>query len=128
MKPETAFGITPERLITIDYFNEEVCGFPGINSEILIKSLKNIVISSGSACTSSSVESSYVLSGMGLPKKTIDSSIRIGIGRFTTKSDINHAINIILINTCVESNGHFQIHGLLSFIVTYTKCKKIPII
>ena len=43
-------------------------------------------------------------------------------------SDFNHAINNMLINTCVESNGHFQIHGLLSFIVTYTKCKKIPII
>ena len=68
---------------------------PGINSEILIKNLKNTVISSGSACTSSSVEASYVLSGMGLPKKTIDSSIRIGIGRFNTKSDINYAIKDI---------------------------------
>tara|TARA_X000000950_G_C13776226_1_gene603129 strand:+ start:15 stop:722 length:708 start_codon:yes stop_codon:yes gene_type:complete len=68
---------------------------PGINSEVLIKNLKNTVISSGSACTSSSVEASYVLSGMGIPKKTIDSSIRIGIGRFNTKSDINYAIKDI---------------------------------
>ena len=34
MKPETAFEMTPERLITIDYFDEEVCGFSGIKSEI----------------------------------------------------------------------------------------------
>ncbi|MAH89315.1 MAG: IscS subfamily cysteine desulfurase [Pelagibacterales bacterium] len=79
---------------------------PGINSELLIKSLKNTVISSGSACTSSSVESSYVLSAMGLPKKKIDSSIRIGIGRFTTKSDINHAIKDI-----TQTVGKLRVNG-----------------
>ncbi len=68
---------------------------PGINSEVLIKNLKNTVISSGSACTSSSIEPSYVLNAMGLSKNTIESSVRIGIGRFTTKSDINYAIKDI---------------------------------
>ena len=68
---------------------------PGINSENLIKNLKNTVISSGSACTSNNIEASYVLSGMGLSKEVVNSSIRIGIGRYTTKKDINNAIKDI---------------------------------
>ena len=69
---------------------------PGINSEKLIKNLKNTVISSGSACTSNNIEASYVLSGMGLSKEIVNSSIRIGIGRFTTKKDIDIAIKEII--------------------------------
>ena len=53
------------------------------------------MISSGSACTSNNVEPSYVLSGMGLPKEVVNSSIRIGIGRYTTKKDIVNAIKDI---------------------------------
>ena len=68
---------------------------PGINSENLIKNLKNTVISSGSACTSSSIEASYVLTGMGLSREVVNSSIRIGIGRYTTKKEINNAIKDI---------------------------------
>ena len=68
---------------------------PGVNSEKLIKNLKNTVISSGSACTSNSIEASYVLSGMGLSKEVVNSSIRIGIGRYTTKKDVNNAIKDI---------------------------------
>ena len=68
---------------------------PGINSEKLIKNLKKTVVSSGSACTSNNIEPSYVLSGMGLSKEVINSSIRIGIGRYNTKKDINDAIKDI---------------------------------
>ncbi len=68
---------------------------PGIKSETLIKKLEKTVISSGSACTSSSIEASYVLSGMGFTKDRIDSSVRIGIGRFTSKKDIFYAIKDI---------------------------------
>ena len=68
---------------------------PGINSDKLIKNLKNTVISTGSACTSNNIEASYVLSGMGLSKEVVNSSIRIGIGRYTTKKDINNAIKDI---------------------------------
>ena len=53
------------------------------------------MISSGSACTSNNIEASYVLSGMGLSKEVVNSSIRIGIGRYTTKKDINNAIRDI---------------------------------
>ena len=70
---------------------------PGIkSSEALIKNLKYTVVSSGSACTSNDIESSYVLSGMGLDKKIVNSSIRIGLGRFTTKKEINEALLDIL--------------------------------
>ena len=68
---------------------------PGINSEKLIKNLKKTVVSSGSACTSNNIEPSYVLSGMGLSEEVINSSIRIGIGRYNTKKDINDAIKDI---------------------------------
>ena len=68
---------------------------PKIKSEILIKKLKHTVISSGSACTASSIELSYVLSAMGLTKNRVESSIRIGLGRFTTKNDINLAVKDI---------------------------------
>ena len=53
------------------------------------------MISSGSACTSNNIEASYVLSAMGLSKEVVNSSIRIGIGRYTTKKDINNAIKDI---------------------------------
>ena len=74
--------------------------FPSLNGQSIINSLPNIAISSGSACTSSSPKPSHVLLNLGLDKKTINSSIRIGIGRFNTKeeiliaaSDIINAIN-----------------------------------
>ena len=68
---------------------------PKIKSKTIIKNLKHTVISSGSACTSSSIEPSYVLSGMGLEKNIVESSLRVGIGRFNSKRDINKAVQDI---------------------------------
>ena len=65
---------------------------PGIKSFELISKLKKTVISSGSACTSSSIESSYVLEGMKLTPDIVESSIRIGIGKFNSQKEINIAI------------------------------------
>ena len=72
----------------------------GIKSIDLISKLNKTVISAGSACTSQSMEPSYVLKGMGLDKEIIDASIRVGIGRFNTKKDIDIAIKelITLVN------------------------------
>ncbi len=64
----------------------------GINSINLISKLKKTVVSSGSACTSSSIEPSYVLKAMKLKKNVIESSIRVGIGKFNNKKEINIAI------------------------------------
>ncbi|AFU98158.1 aminotransferase class V-fold PLP-dependent enzyme [Simiduia agarivorans] len=71
-----------------------VC-FSGIDSETLLLSLRDIAISSGSACTSASMEPSYVLKAMGLSDADAHSSVRISLGRFTTMADVDRAIEHI---------------------------------
>ena len=56
--------------------------------------MKNIAISSGSACTSASLEPSYVLRALGVKEDLAHTSLRFGIGRFTTKEEIDFAINL----------------------------------
>ena len=66
--------------------------FAGIDGEALLAGLKEIAVSSGSACTSASIEPSYVLKALGLDDALARSSLRIGLGRFTTKADVDIAI------------------------------------
>lgn len=56
--------------------------------------MKNIALSSGSACTSSSLEPSYVLWAIGINEDLAHTSLRFGIGRFTTKEEIKFCIEI----------------------------------
>jgi cysteine desulfurase len=56
---------------------------------------QNIAVSSGSACTSASLEPSYVLVGMGLGDDLAHSSIRFSLGRFTTEEDVEEAIKLV---------------------------------
>lgn len=68
--------------------------FKNVESEALMQALsKNIAVSSGSACTSASIEPSYVLRAMGLPAEMAHSSIRFALGRFTSEEDIIYAID-----------------------------------
>jgi len=69
--------------------------FAGIHGEALLAGLKNIAVSSGSACTSASIEPSYVLKALGLDDALARSSLRIGLGRFTTETEIDFAIGEI---------------------------------
>lgn len=68
-----------------------VC-FSGMDGEALQLSLRELAISTGSACTSASIEPSYVLKAMGLSDSDAHSSIRFSLGRFTTENDLERAI------------------------------------
>ncbi len=69
--------------------------FNFVEGESLIMALKDIAISSGSACTSASLEPSYVLRALGRDDELAHSSLRFSIGRFTTEEDVDHAIKVI---------------------------------
>lgn len=66
--------------------------FAFVEGESLIMALRDLAVSSGSACTSASLEPSYVLRALGLNDEMAHSSIRFSIGRFTTEQDIDDAI------------------------------------
>jgi len=66
--------------------------FPFVEGESLLMGIKGVAVSSGSACTSASLEPSYVLRALGLPDEVAHSSIRFSIGRFTTPDEIDRAV------------------------------------
>jgi cysteine desulfurase len=70
--------------------------FNFVEGESLIMALKDLAVSSGSACTSASLEPSYVLRALGRNDELAHSSIRFSFGRFTTEADIDHAIDLIM--------------------------------
>jgi cysteine desulfurase len=69
--------------------------FNFVEGESLIMAVKDLAVSSGSACTSASLEPSYVLRALGRSDELAHSSIRFTIGRFTTEEDIDFAINLL---------------------------------
>lgn len=69
--------------------------FAYVEGESLLMALKDIALSSGSACTSASLEPSYVLRALGNSDESAHSSIRFGIGRFTTTSEIDYVLNAV---------------------------------
>ena len=68
---------------------------PGIPAQALIEACPSIAISTGSACTSASIEPSYVLRALGLPDEVANASIRIGLGRFTTAAEVEFAADAL---------------------------------
>jgi cysteine desulfurase len=71
--------------------------FAYVEGESLIMALKDLAVSSGSACTSASLEPSYVLRALGREDELAHSSIRFTLGRFTTQEEVDYAINKIRI-------------------------------
>jgi cysteine desulfurase len=69
--------------------------FAYVEGEAMMMGIKEIACSSGSACTSASLEPSYVLRAMGVDVELAHTSIRLGVGRFTTEEEIDHAIALI---------------------------------
>jgi cysteine desulfurase len=67
--------------------------FAHVRGEALLMALRDIAVSSGSACTSADPEPSYVLRAVGLDDELAHASIRFGLGRFTTEEDIDYVVN-----------------------------------
>jgi cysteine desulfurase len=68
-----------------------VC-FSGLEGETLLLSMRDVAVSSGSACTSASMEPSYILKAMRLSDEDAHSSVRFSVGRYTTGADIERAV------------------------------------
>lgn len=70
--------------------------FDGVDGEALLMSLQTLSLSTGSACNSASVDPSYVLTGLGLPRERALSSLRFSFGRFTTEDEIDVAVDALI--------------------------------
>ena len=66
--------------------------FAGVDGEILLASLAQLAVSSGSACNSASVAPSYVLQALGVSDELAHAGIRFSVGRYTSEEDIDFAL------------------------------------
>jgi cysteine desulfurase len=69
--------------------------FNFVEGESLIMAIKDVAVSSGSACTSASLEPSYVLRALGRNDELAHSSIRFTVGRFTTEQDVDYVVDLL---------------------------------
>ena len=70
--------------------------FDGTEAEALLMSVRELCMSTGSACTSATLEPSHVLRAIGVPSEVAHSSLRFGLGRFTTEAEVDHAVNLLV--------------------------------
>ena len=71
------------------------CSFIDVDGEALMMSMKDLAVSSGSACTSNNPEPSHVLRHLGLNDDTTRASLRFGLGRFNTEAEVDFAIDLV---------------------------------
>lgn len=86
--------------------------FSFVEGESLLMALKDICLSSGSACTSASLEPSYVLRALGLADENAHSSLRFGIGRFTTVEEIDYVSEkiVAVVNKLRDMSPLWELH------------------
>ncbi len=70
--------------------------FAYVEGEAMLMALKDVAVSSGSACTSASLEPSYVLRALGVDEELAHTSIRFGIGRFNTEAEVDFVIDLVV--------------------------------
>ena len=70
--------------------------FAYVEGEAMMMAIKDVAVSSGSACTSASLEPSYVLRAMGIADEMAHSSIRFGLGRFTTEEEVDFVVGLVI--------------------------------
>ena len=92
-----------KNLTNISINGDAVLRYPGnvnmsfayVEGESLVMAIKDVAVSSGSACTSASLEPSYVLRALKVDEELAHTSLRMGIGRYTTEDEIDYAIDLI---------------------------------
>ena len=70
--------------------------FAFVEGEALMMGIKDVAVSSGSACTSASLEPSYVLKALGVGEDLAHTSIRFGLGRFNTQEEVDYTVNHVI--------------------------------
>jgi len=71
------------------------CSFSGVDGEALMMSMRDLCVSSGSACTSANPEPSHVLRALGLSHDLTRASLRFGLGRFNTPEEVDFAVQLV---------------------------------
>ncbi|WP_211365468.1 IscS subfamily cysteine desulfurase [Polyangium fumosum] len=86
--------------------------FAFVEGEAMIMAIKDVAVSSGSACTSASLEPSYVLHAMGIGDDLAHSSIRFGLGRFTTEEEVDYVADLVIrkVNKLREMSPLYEMH------------------
>lgn len=86
--------------------------FNFVEGEAMIMAIKDVAVSSGSACTSASLEPSYVLHAMGIGDDMAHSSIRFGIGRFNTDEEVDYVADLVIgkVNKLRDMSPLYEMH------------------
>jgi cysteine desulfurase len=86
--------------------------FTFVEGEAMMMAIKDVAVSSGSACTSASLEPSYVLRAMGVGEDEAHSSIRFGLGRFNTEEEVDYVAELVIrhVNRLREMSPLWEMH------------------